>query len=154
MYVSSLKWCQVQSFPRLVLWKRSWVISSLFSRLKTQSTWLETQSTRLETWDTRLETQWRYSKFSSFEDRVESFEFWVTVNLHLTSTVEGFHSLCTADSISHSASTESGSEFSSVNETWKPCRNIGTFRRYVKFFFNLAHNKYIWVNWLNATLYL
>ena len=29
----------------------------------------------------------RYSKFSSFEDRVELFEFRVTVNFHLTGTV-------------------------------------------------------------------
>jgi len=38
--------------------------------------------------------------------------------------MEGFHLLCTAASISHSARTESGSAFSSVKDTWKPNEEI------------------------------
>lgn len=36
-----------------------------------------------------------------------------------------YYSLWTADSISHSARTESGSEFKSVKETWKPFNEQG-----------------------------
>ena len=72
-------------FTCTCIWKINRAINSLLPQLETWTTLLETQSTRLETRMTRLET--RYSKYSSFEDLVELFEFQVTVNLHLTGTV-------------------------------------------------------------------
>ena len=59
--------------------------SPLFFPLESLETRLDKFSNGLERLETRLEP--RSSKCSFFEDRVESFEFRVTVNLHLTGTV-------------------------------------------------------------------
>jgi len=47
------------------------------------STWNSSDSTQ----NSNGLNESQYLTISSFEDRIKSFEFWVTVNLHLTGTV-------------------------------------------------------------------
>ena len=68
-----------------------YILCLLDSKLELLDSKLELLDSKLERLDSKLDT--RSIRVSRIEDRVESFEFRVTVNLHLTGTVLYVHAL-------------------------------------------------------------